>query len=103
MGILNWLPLPLFLVIICIKNNSPMMKKSGRRDDKLVLRQLRQSHHRRPLPAYLPREIHRLEPEESCCPECGGELDYLGEVSAEQLELVSSALKVIRTERVKKA
>ncbi|MUV02031.1 IS66 family transposase, partial [Escherichia coli] len=38
-----------------------------------------------------------------CCPECGGELDYLGEVSAEQLELVSSALKVIRTERVKKA
>ncbi|WP_315917371.1 IS66 family transposase zinc-finger binding domain-containing protein, partial [Escherichia coli] len=34
---------------------------------------------------------------------CGGELDYLGEVSAEQLELVSSALKVIRTERVKKA
>ncbi|WP_350449330.1 IS66 family transposase [Escherichia coli] len=47
--------------------------------------------------------MHRTEPEESCCPECGGELDYLGEVSAEQLELVSSALKVIRTERVKKA
>ncbi len=66
------------------------------------LRQLRQSCHRRPLPAHLPREIHRLESEESCCPECGGELDYLGEVSAEQLELVSSALKVIRTERVKK-
>ncbi|UGI93785.1 IS66 family transposase zinc-finger binding domain-containing protein (plasmid) [Escherichia coli] len=37
------------------------------------------------------------------CPECGSELDYLGEVSAEQLELVSSALKVIRTVRVKKA
>ncbi len=68
-----------------------------------VPRQLRQSRHRRPLPAHLPREIHRLESEESCCPECGGELDYLGEVSAEQLELVSSALKVIRTERVKKA
>lgn len=64
---------------------------------------MRQSRHRRPLPAHLPREIHRLESEESCCPECGGELDYLGEVSAEQLELVSSALKVIRTERVKKA
>lgn len=30
------------------------------------------------------------------------ELDYLGEVSAEQLELVSIALKVIRTVRVKK-
>lgn len=42
------------------------------------LRQLRQSCHRRPLPAHLPREIHRLESEESCCPECGGELDYLG-------------------------
>ncbi|HHW1293513.1 TPA: hypothetical protein ACUS0M_004682 [Escherichia coli] len=26
---------PLSLVIICIKNNSPMMKKSGRRDAKL--------------------------------------------------------------------
>ncbi|EIM2921494.1 IS66 family transposase zinc-finger binding domain-containing protein, partial [Escherichia coli] len=76
---------------------------SGREDDPQIPRQLRQSRHRRPLPAHLPREIHRLEPEESCCPECGGELDYLGEVSAEQLELVSSALKVIRTERVKKA
>lgn len=76
---------------------------SGREDDPQVPRQLRQSRHRRPLPEHLPREINRLEPEESCCPECGGELDYLGEVSAEQLELVSSALKVIRTERVKKA
>ncbi len=76
---------------------------SGREDDPQVPRQLRQSRHRRPLPAHLPREIQRLESEESCCPECGGELDYLGEVSAEQLELVSSALKVIRTERVKKA
>ena len=64
---------------------------------------MRQSRHRRPLPAHLPREIRRLEPEESCCPEYGGELDYLGGVSAEQLELVSCALKVIRTERVKKA
>lgn len=75
---------------------------SGREDDSQVSRQLRQSRHRRPLPAHLPREIHRLEPEESYCPECGSELDYLGEVSAEQLELVSSALKVIRTVRVKK-
>ncbi|EKP3413182.1 transposase [Escherichia coli] len=65
---------------------------SGRENDPQVPRQLRQSRHRRPLPAHLPREIHRLEPEESCCPECGSELDYLGEVSAEQLELVSSAL-----------
>ena len=55
---------------------------SGREDDPQVPRQLRQSRHRRPLPEHLPREINRLEPEESCCPECGGELDYLGEVSA---------------------
>ncbi|RNI57891.1 IS66 family transposase [Escherichia coli] len=76
---------------------------SGCENDPQVPRQLRQSRHRRPLPAHLPREIHRLEPEESCCPECGSELDYLGEVSAEQLELVSSSLKVLRTVRVKKA
>ena len=36
MGVLNWLLLPLSLVIICIKNNSPMMKKSGRRDDNYI-------------------------------------------------------------------
>ena len=48
------------------------------------------------------REIKRLELIESCCPECGGELDYLGNVRTEQLELVSPALKVIRTELVKK-
>lgn len=58
---------------------------------------------RRPLPENLPREIHRLESAAPCCPECGSDMDYLGEVSAEQLELVTSALKVIRTVRVKKA
>lgn len=76
---------------------------NGREDDPLVPRQLRQSRHRRPLPEHLPREIHRLEPAETCCPDCGSDMKYLSEVSAEQLELVSSALKVIRTVRVKKA
>ncbi|EAU6351661.1 IS66 family transposase, partial [Salmonella enterica] len=76
---------------------------SGRETDPQVPRQLRQSRHRRPFPEHLPREINRLEPVETCCPECGGELDFLGEVSAEQLELVTSALKIIRTVRVKKA
>lgn len=76
---------------------------SGRETDPQVPRQLRQSRHRRPFPEHLPREINRLEPVETCCPGCGGELDFLGEVSAEQLELVTSALKVIRTVRVKKA
>ncbi|UXL27034.1 IS66 family transposase zinc-finger binding domain-containing protein [Escherichia coli] len=64
---------------------------------------MRQSRHRRPLPAHLPVKYTAWSQKKSCCPECGGELDYLGEVSAEQLELVSSALKVIRTERVKKS
>ena len=40
---------------------------------------------------------------ETGCPKCGSDLKYLGEVSAEQLELVACALKVIRTVRVKKA
>ncbi|WP_174202196.1 IS66 family transposase zinc-finger binding domain-containing protein, partial [Klebsiella pneumoniae] len=76
---------------------------NGREDDPQVPRQLRQSRHRRPLPAHLPREIHRLDPAETSCPECGSGMAYLSEVSVEQLELVSSALKVIRTVRVKKA
>lgn len=75
---------------------------NGREDDLQVSRQLRQSRHRRPLPEHLPREIHRLEPAETCCPDCGSDMKYLSEVSAEQLELVSSALKVIRTVRVKR-
>ncbi|MEB7446265.1 transposase, partial [Klebsiella pneumoniae] len=37
---------------------------NGREDDPQVPRQLRQSRHRRPLPAHLPREIHRLDPAE---------------------------------------
>lgn len=76
---------------------------SGRENDPQVPRQLRQSRHRRPFPEHLSREINRLEPVETNCPECGGELSYLGEVSAEQLELLTSAMKVIRTVRVKKA
>lgn len=76
---------------------------NGRDNDPQVPRQLRQSRHRRPLPEHLPREINRLEPAETCCPDCGSDMAYLSEVSAEQLELVSSALKVIRTVRVKKA
>ncbi|MEW5191364.1 IS66 family transposase [Citrobacter freundii] len=76
---------------------------NGRDNDQQVPRQLRQSRHRRPLPDHLPREINRLEPAETCCPDCGSDMAYLSEVSAEQLELVSSALKVLRTVRVKKA
>lgn len=76
---------------------------NGRDNDQQVPRQLRQSRHRRSLPEHLPREIHRLDPVESSYPDCGSDMKYLSEVSAEQLELVSSALKVIRMVRVKKA
>lgn len=48
---------------------------SGREDDPQVPRQLRQSRHCRPLPEHLPREIHRLEPIEACCPECGSNME----------------------------
>lgn len=40
---------------------------------------------------------------EKTCPDCGGALKYLGEDAAEQLELLRSAFKVVRTEREKHA
>lgn len=76
---------------------------TGRVDDPAVQRPLRQTRTRKPLPESLPSDERRLLPAETCCPGCGGALSYLGEDAAEQLELVSSALKVIRTVRVKKA
>jgi transposase len=63
----------------------------------------RQSSERAPLPAHLLREEHVLEPAEQSCPACGGNLKPLGEDIAEQLEIISSAFKVIRTIRKKKA
>ncbi len=42
-------------------------------------------------------------PEEECCPACGGELSSLGCDVSEQLELISSAFKVIETQRPKQA
>lgn len=50
---------------------------NGQEDDPQVPRQLRQSRHRCPLPEHLPREIHRLEPSETGCPKCGGDMAYL--------------------------
>lgn len=63
----------------------------------------RQSSERAPLPSHLPREERILEPAEQACPQCGGNLKPLGEDIAEQLEIISSAFKVIRTIRKKKA
>ncbi|WP_171963600.1 IS66 family transposase zinc-finger binding domain-containing protein, partial [Escherichia coli] len=72
-------------------------------DDPAVQRPLRQTRTRKPFPESLPRDEKRLLPTEPCCPECGGSLSYLGEDAAEQLELMRSAFRVIRTVREKHA
>jgi transposase len=56
---------------------------------------------RRPLPSELPRETKTIEPKEVCCPDCGGNLDKLGEDVSEMLEYVPARFKVIRTVRPK--
>jgi transposase len=76
---------------------------TGRVDDPEVQRPLRQIRTRKPFPESLPRDEKRLLPAASCCPDCGGSLSYLGEDSAEQLELMRSTFRVIRTVREKHA
>ncbi|OUE62994.1 transposase [Citrobacter freundii] len=76
---------------------------TGRVDDPAVQCPLRQTRTRKPFPESLPRDEKRLLPAASCCPECGGALSYLGEDAAEQLELMRSAFRVIRTVREKHA
>ncbi len=58
---------------------------------------------RKRLPAELPRETVRIEPTETVCPVCGGELAMLGEVITEQLDIINNAFKVIETVRPKRA
>ncbi|PQN31276.1 IS66 family transposase, partial [Shigella flexneri] len=43
---------------------------------------------RKPLPAELPRETHRLLPAETSCPACGGVLKEMGETISEQLDII---------------
>jgi len=74
---------------------------TGRVDDPAVQRPLRQTRTRKPFPESLPRDEKQLLPAEACCPDCGGALSYLGEDTAEQLELMRSAFRVIRTVREK--
>lgn len=64
---------------------------------------LRQSSARKPLAASLPRKTITLKPEEAVCPACGGDLGPLGCDVSEQLELISSAFRVIATQRPKLA
>ncbi len=75
---------------------------TGRVDDPTVQRPLRQTRTRKPFPASLSRDEKRLLPAEACCPDCGGALSYPGEDAAEQLELMRSAFRVIRTVREKR-
>lgn len=76
---------------------------TGRVDDPAVRRPLRQTRTRKPYPESLPRDEKRLLPAELCCPNYGGSLSYLGEDTSEQLELIRSAFRVIRTVREKHA
>lgn len=58
---------------------------------------------RRALPDHLPREDLVHQPDDVCCPQCGGTLNELGEDIAEQLEYVPGHWQVIRHRRPKKA
>jgi transposase len=56
---------------------------------------------RKPLPEHLPREVVTYDPEQSCCPDCGGSLKQFGEDVSEQLERIPATFKVIRHVRPK--
>jgi transposase len=56
---------------------------------------------RKPLPEHLPREVVTYEPEQPCCPDCGGTLKQFGEDVSEQLERIPATFKVIRHVRPK--
>jgi len=56
---------------------------------------------RRPLPEHLPRETKTHEPQQQCCPGCGGTLSKLGEDVSEILEYIPESFKVIRHVRPK--
>jgi transposase len=58
---------------------------------------------RREFPAHLPRETLTIAPQESSCPDCGGELKHLGEDVCEMLELEPVRFKVICEVRPKLA
>lgn len=80
-----------------------MAETLGEQYDPALPSALRQSSARKPLPASLPRETRVIRPEDKCCPACGGDLSPLGCDVSEQLELISSAFKVIETQRPKLA
>ena len=58
---------------------------------------------RREFPAHLARETQTIAPQESSCPDCGGELKHLGDDVSEMLELEPVRFRVIRHVRPKLA
>lgn len=50
----------------------------------------------------MPRERHEFDPG-SCCPDCGGDLRFVGEDVSEMLDLVAAQLKVLQVARSKKS
>ena len=56
---------------------------------------------RKPLPAHLPRELHRHDIDQAQCQCCGGELHFIGENVSEMLEYIPARFKVIRHIRPK--
>jgi hypothetical protein len=54
-----------------------MAEVLGEQHDPVLPQPLRQSSARKPLPASLPRETRTLQPPETACPACGGELSAL--------------------------
>ena len=58
---------------------------------------------RKPLPPHLPREERVQMPAGDACPDCGGNLKYLGEDISEQLEYMPASFRVIRHVRPKLA
>lgn len=72
--------------------------RQGVREQKIEIVRpgLRPAPERRPLPEHLPRDIIEHLPQASCCPDCGGTWQRLGEDSSEVLEYVPASLRVIR-------
>jgi transposase len=58
---------------------------------------------RREFGAHIPRETQTIAPQQSCCPDCGGDLKHLGEDVSEIIEVVPMRFKVIRHARPKLA
>jgi transposase len=57
----------------------------------------------RVFPSHLPRETQIISPKEEVCPDCGGQLKYLGEDVSEMLEAEPIKFRVIRRVRPKLA